>query len=82
MEFSVAIPRPDLEESHGRICFNKAVDGGDAKDMALSIRLGHVTDSTYPVRHHRYVPRSSLDARDWPVNQGGISRDIAMETER
>ena len=82
VEFSEVIPRPDLEKSHIRICVNKTVDDGGARDMSLSTSVGHVTDSTYPVKHHRYVPRSSLDARDWPVNHGGISRDIVMETER
>lgn len=52
-EFSVVIPRPDLEESHVRICVNKTVDDGGAKDMSLSTTVGHGTDSTDPVKHHR-----------------------------
>ena len=53
VEFSEVIPRPDLEKSHIRICVNETVDDGGAKDMSLSTSVGHVTDSTYPVKHHR-----------------------------
>ena len=53
-EFSVVISRPDVEESYIHICVNKTVDDGGGKNMmSLSTSLGHVTDSTYPVKYHR-----------------------------